>query len=542
MKIFNLLIILYLIKVSLPHLQNDQTMLKDENTNIPSVEFLTKKFSKNPLFYKMRNELPNVIHFILSKSPYPINFNYGLIGQIVQFWDRFGRFSGLHCYSTSIIPGILDYLFNYTDKYEGQSISQFSLYEIESVVKVMKEKCSKTFALGIFRWTSNFGLLELIYKYEEKSNGRDRINEHNIINAEMEMISKNNFSRLKKAYEMWKSPYSKYDQDKQINEAEKEIKYYIFCTLGDVYDYGKKISQILNLDVSKAVEIKNVAELIPTFTKIIFDINIEYNNEKEFIFEKYDFNIKITTIDLEQNEFDNYQECIIYNGKEMGSCFIFNQNKDLADSINFYIYKINNGVVYYKNDEDIGKTELIIIPMTNDNDKEYNEGIKYEICERKLEPEEIEEYNSLPELSFSSLNFVTNSNENEIKIKMKVNTNSRDYRIKTSNVTEIHIFLSSGRIKYGSYLANTNEYISFTKGEIIFIYMKPAGANIKIILDFTNEHAIDLPFQPLKIKSRYDNSYTASNPLKAGEITYNKRKGEAIYIYCNNPEHYKMTN
>ena len=358
----------------------------------------------------------------------------------------------------------------------------------------MKEKCSKTFALGIFRWTSNFGLLELIYKYEEKSNGRDRINEHNIINAELEMISKNNFSRLKKAYEMWKSPYSKYDQDKQINEAEKEIKYYIFCTLGDVYDYGKKISQILNLDVSKAVEIKNVAELIPTFTKIIFDINIEYNNEKEFIFEKYDFNIKITTIDLEQNEFDNYQECIIYNGKEMGSCFIFNQNKDLADSINFYIYKINNGVVYYKNDEDIGKTEIIIIPMTNDNDKEYNEGIKYEICERKLEPEEIEEYNSLPELSFSSLNFVTNSNENEIKIKMKVNTNSRDYRIKTSNVTEIHIFLSSGRIKYGSYLAITNEYISFTKGEIIFIYMKPAGANIKIILDFINEHARDLPF------------------------------------------------
>ena len=123
MKIFNLLIILYLIKVSLPHLQNDQTMLKDENTNIPSVEFLTKKFSKNSLFYKMRNELPNVIHFILSKSPYPINFNYGLIGQIVQFWDRFGRFSGLHCYSTSIIPGILNYLFNYTDKYEGKSIS-----------------------------------------------------------------------------------------------------------------------------------------------------------------------------------------------------------------------------------------------------------------------------------------------------------------------------------------------------------------------------------------------------------------------------------
>ena len=66
--------------------------------------------------------------------------------------------------------------------------------------------------------------------------------------------------------------------------------------------------------------------------------------------------------------------------------------------------------------------------------------------------------------------------------------------------------------------------------------MKPAGANIKIILDFTNEHAIDLPFQPLKIKSKYDNSYTASNPLKAAEITYNKRKGEAIYIYCNNPE------
>ena len=115
---------------------------------------------------------------------------------------------------------------------------------------------------------------------------------------------------------MWKFSYSNYDQDKQINGAEKEIKYYIFCTLGDVYDYGKKISQILNLDVSKAVEIKNVAELIPTFTKIIFDVNIEYNNEKEFIFEKYDFNIKITTIDLEQNEFDNYQECIIYNGKK----------------------------------------------------------------------------------------------------------------------------------------------------------------------------------------------------------------------------------
>ena len=85
---------------------------------------------------------------------------------------------------------------------------------------------------------------------------------------------------------------------------------------------------------------------------------------------------------------------------------------------------------------------------------------------------------------------------------MKVNTNSRGYRIKICKVTEIHIFLSSGRIKYGSYLANTNEYILFTKGEIIFIYMKPAGTNIKIILDFINEHARDLPFQPLKINSK----------------------------------------
>ena len=55
-------------------------------------------------------------------------------------------------------------------------------------------------------------------------------------------------------------------------------------------------------------------------------------------------------------------------------------------------------------------------------------------------------------------------------------------------------------------------------------------------MDFINEHARDLPFQPLKTNSKYDNSYTASNPLKAAEITYNKRKGEAIYIYCNNPE------
>ena len=32
--------------------------------------------------------------------------------------------------------------------------------------------------------------------------------------------------------------------------------------------------------------------------------------------------------------------------------------------------------------------------------------------------------------------------------------------------------------------------------------MKPAGTNIKIILDFINEHARDLPFQPLKINSK----------------------------------------
>ena len=48
----------------------------------------------------------------------------------------------------------------------------------------------------------------------------------------------------------------------------------------------------------------------------------------------------------------------------------------------------------------------------------------------------------------------------------------------------------------------------------------------------------NLPFDPINIKdeSEFDTSSIATDPLKHSEIQYQKRQGNYLYIYSNNPE------
>ena len=175
--------------------------------------------------------------------------------------------------------------------------------------------------------------------------------------------------------------------------------------------------------------------------------------------------------------------------------------------------------------------------MTNDIYKEYNEGIKYELYEPKLTNEEIEIYKNLPQLSFSFVNILLNAGENEIKLKMKVPICSC-YNLKFTNIEKIYFFTEIGEIKYTSYELTTKSCISLAKDEILFIYIKAIKDNENIFMDISeNHHLIFLPYQPLEINKDYDKSYINEDPLKPFEITYIKRKGEALYINCNNPEH-----
>ena len=106
------------------------------------------------------------------------------------------------------------------------------------------------------------------------------------------------------------------------------------------------------------------------------------------------------------------------------------------------------------------------------------------------------------------------------------------------NVNKIHIFSYTGQIKYSSYQIHKSikdyDNLNFEKGEILFVYIQPIEINKNLMIHFKQFNR--LPFLPLEINDEYDNPHINYNPLKPFEISYNKRKGEALCIFSNNPE------
>ena len=108
--------------------------------------------------------------------------------------------------------------------------------------------------------------------------------------------------------------------------------------------------------------------------------------------------------------------------------------------------------------------------MTDDANVEYDGIILLEIQEKKLKQEEIEAFNNIPELSFSSVNFVLNSEENEIKLKMKVPFTYNYVELTLVNIDKIDLFSSNGHwIK----TSQSNDELTIEKLEagIIFIHI-----------------------------------------------------------------------
>ena len=89
----------------------------------------------------------------------------------------------------------------------------------------------------------------------------------------------------------------------------------------------------------------------------------------------------------------------------------------------------------------------------------------------------------------------------------------------------ISTFIESDKI----YLLNNN--IIYAQ----FLHLSNSNT-IKVNIDYLNE--FNLPFDPINIKnpSEFFTSSETYDPLKPAEIQYQKRQGDYLYIYSNNPE------
>ena len=519
----------------------------EDGIHIPSEEFLKRRFLKNPILYDKAHGLAKLLVFVLNYGDYILSFKLGLIAGMIEFWQNFGTITAFHGNNKFETPEILEKYYNFSKRFEGRKISEFSLSEIESMINDLEGKGLKSDkypAIGMLKTTLKELLLKLLEYYKEQSKDNDRIEFQDVLIAEAKYILDNTLWY----YKDWKR-WAPQEQERQIKDAEKNIRYGIFGGRYENNNYGLLIYKYLKLDESR-IEIKNTQDLIPSLTKDLFGLNIEYTPGKEFISEKNDFKIKIKgTFDLNIYKFELDKTYIISNGTKIK----YFENKDyyeikiiekkldllLNSPVDDLENIIKNGAFHFNYNPKKAKIEFIVEPMTNNINIEYNEGIVYEINEKKLENEEIEIYNNLLELGFSKINLFLRPEEKEIKLKIKVPLRKSRAEIELENINKIYIFSYTGQIKYSSYQIHKSikdeESLNFEKGEILFVYIQPIEINKNLIINFKQTNR--LPYQPLKINvDEYDNSYINYNPLKPFEISYKKRKGEALCIFSNNPE------
>ena len=86
--------------------------------------FLRRKFLNHYLLFNKAYELSDLIQYIFNVSPYEVNFNIGIIGQIIDSWHNFGRISALSEYNKFDISETLNKLYNFEERFQGKLISE----------------------------------------------------------------------------------------------------------------------------------------------------------------------------------------------------------------------------------------------------------------------------------------------------------------------------------------------------------------------------------------------------------------------------------
>ena len=277
---------------------------------VPIVEFLRRKFLNHYLLFNKAYELLDLIQYIFNVSPYEINFNIGLIGQIIDSWHNFGKISAFSEYYKFNIPETLNKLYNFEKKFQGKLISEFSFSEVESMFNDIVEKIpdtNKHFSMGLFHWLQcyyKYYTSELLNYYKEELKGKDKLEFNEIVNAEMKMIFTNE-ACLGASYYHYHHKENKENilDEEKIIYAEKILSRESFnWNERNNNNYGLLTLEMLNFDENKKIEIKNIEEVITKVTNAFFEIEYEYNKEKEIFFEKNDYKIKLSTFDLYKNK------------------------------------------------------------------------------------------------------------------------------------------------------------------------------------------------------------------------------------------------
>lgn len=152
----------------------------------------------------------------------------------------------------------------------------------------------------------------------------------------------------------------------------------------------------------------------------------------------------------------------------------------------------------------------------------------------ELTQEEINFFNSLPQIRFSSFQTLSDKGY-EYKLKMKV-PYSDDYEIIIKNISSLLIYKSDGEL-----LTNLtkSDKLNLKENQIIFLNYKASSLMVDILsIVKPLNHDIILPYEPqdnidiLKL----DTSSILYDPLKPAELKYTKRNNNMIYINDNNPE------
>lgn len=515
-----------------------------EKITIPNITYLTKLFKRTPFLFDNAYEFAILVHYLFKKDIFPQLYKYGIIGIIISNSEFVGKLYQEEKY--------LDDIYDFSNKYEGKTISEFSLSEIKSMIEDLNKKgMLKYFKLGLKHWTEYNDLLSLFEYYKEASEGKDNIELHQIYIAEsLKLIDDINEKYKKELDEFDRYYYCSYSlsENSQINNLQRIILQKFEYKPKYNIKYGMLIYELLNLKIHENKKI-NIEEKITSLTKGLFDQDIKYEKGKLYSFEKSYFNIKIKEIfDRYEKKYSSDRTYIIYERN------LFSYPKRFDEEINnilFYIIgddkfeeklkNILNGIIYINYNPKSEILEIITNPMSGDyssSGSEYDEGFIYEISPKKLANEEIEKYQNLIELRLSSINFKLEDNENSIKLKMKAPFEDC-YEFSDSNDLEIYIYSSIGNILYPK---KKDFCFQIQKDEILYInIISRFIKDIHLSVKFKN-YKNYLPYQPVDSDIIYDKSNTEEDPLQPFEITYKKRKGNALYIYSNNPERLTVDN
>ena len=520
--------------------------------NIPEFDLLTQNIQKNSILKDYQNIIIPISKYLFEKNIFS-TYIAGFIANFIYSNKKVAKFEDESVY--------LPYIIIYRSKYAGKNLMDFDLQDaIEELRYIYQTYCiyGSYFGMGILGWKGDY-LIKLLDNYLSLAKDKHKLEYSEALQAEIN-LALTSIDIIEKEFKNWKRIICDYDDIKTqiIKAVEFSFIKYPYEEKKDIEIITELANSIYDLFALSTIDgpaYLNINEQIEPMTMKLFDEKINYKQKKEVSFIVRN-NVEAN---IETNKKDNYDmsniglKIIIEDGIVTNKEYFDKDNKEAIDNSLHFIFakairdddnldplfeKIESGECYIKYRVQNTLIELAVYPKTGEGI--YNDVIIYKLSyysnhEDKIREHDFPFFERLPTLRLSSFYKKRNDDffDDIYELKMKAPFEDKFIFNLDNNIFELIIYDEKGNFKY-SILERERE-IKFAKDEIILIQVILYSKSFTLLIKPT-EHFSLLPYEPLFSSENYDTSFISKDPLIASEIKYTKRKGNALYINCNNPE------